>query len=346
MKFVILGHLMGGEQLKKFFPLGRYLPLKLMEAVTASLPAKKSFIVASHFHIFDKAEGWLVGLTLTPQQVKNLSKERVRKKILEAVFFSQEKLGAELLMLGALTSPLTSAGLWLTENPKVKLKITNGNTYTAVISIEAVEEAVRLADLNLSQITIAIVGAAGVIGEAITKHFSQKDVHLILVGRTMEKLERLKSSLTGQNYVITNDLTKIIQADIVVTATSHPTALIRPEILKKNAIVVDVAEPSDVPSNIAEMRPDVICIDGGRVKTEGVDLKMNLGLPKDVSFACMAEVILQALEEEKKNYVGSVDLSHIEETQKWAEKWGFELADFTSFNQPVSVVRFKKLKGN
>ena len=317
-----------------------------MEAVTAFLPAKKSFVVASHFQIFDKAEGWLVGLTLTPQQMKNLPKEKVQKKILEAVLFSQEKLGAELLMLGALTSPLTSAGRWLTENPKIKLKITNGNTYTAVISIEAVEKAARLANLDLSQIKIAIVGATGVIGEAITKHFNQKEVNLILVGRTQEKLQRLRSSLTGQNYELTNDLTKIIQADIVVTATSHPTALIRPELLKENAIVVDVAEPPDVPSNIAETRPDIVCIDGGRVKTKGVDLKMKLGLPKNTSFACMSEVILQALEEEKENHIGSINPKHMKKTQEWAKKWGFELADFTSFNKPVSLVEFKRPKGN
>ena len=346
MKFVILGHLMRGEDLKRFFPLGRHLPLKLMEGVAASLPAKKSFAVASHFQIFDRAEGWLVGLTLTPQQMKTLPKEKVRKKILEAVLFSQEKLGAELLMLGALTSPLTSAGRWLTENPKVKLKITNGNAYTAAISIEAVEKAARLANLNLSQIKIAIVGATGVIGEAITKHFNQKKVNLILVGRTEEKIQWLKSSLSGHNYQLTRDLAKIIQADVVITATSHPTALIRPELLKENAIVIDVAEPPDVPSNIMEARPDIICIDGGRVKTEGIDLKINLGLPKNVSFACMAEVILQALEEERKNHVGSINLNHMEKTQEWAKKWGFELANFACFNKPISLVKFEKLRGD
>ena len=303
------------EDLKRFFPLGRYLPIQLMESFTAFLPARKSFAIISHFQIFNKAEGWMVGLALTPQQMITLPKEKVRNKILGAVLFSQEKLGAELLMLGAYTSPLTSAGLWITENPRVKLNVTNGNTYTAAISIETTERAVEWAGLNLSEIKMAIVGAAGAIGEVITKYFNRKGVNLILVERTEEKFERLEPYLTGQHYKLTCNLAEIIHADLVVTVTSHPAALIRPEFLKENAIVVDVAEPPDVPSNIGEVRPDVICIDGGRVKMGGIDLGVDLGAPKDVGFACMAEVILQALEEKRENYVGSVDLNHLKENQ-------------------------------
>lgn len=344
MKFVILGHLMKREDIRRFFPLGRYLPLKLMEGFSAMLPAKKSFIVSSHFKVFDKAEGWIVGLALTPQQMMVLPKEKIRKKILEAVLFSQEKLGAELLMLGALTAPLTSAGVWLKEHPKVKLNITTGNTYTAAISIEAAQKAARLANLDLSKIKIAIVGAAGTIGEAITKYFNQKGINLILVERISKKFERLKPSLTGKNYKLTCNLAEIIEADIVITATSHPDALIRPEFLKKNAIIVDVAEPSDLPSNISQIRPDVIAIDGGRVKWENIDVGIDLGVPKNVGFACITEVFLQALEERREDYVGSVDLEHLKETQQWAKKWGFELAEFTSFNKPIPLEKFKKVK--
>jgi len=344
MKFVILGHLMKKEDLRVFFPLGRYLPIKLMEGFIAMLPSKKSFQVASHFKVFDKAEGWTVGVALTPQQMMALPKEKVRKKILEAVLFSQEKLGAELLMLGALTAPLTSAGKWLVENPKVKLNITTGNTYTAAISIKGAEKAAELAGLDFSKIKMAIVGAAGVIGEAVTKYFNQKGVNLILVERAEEKFERLKPSLVGKNYKLTCNLAEIIDADLVVTATSHPEALIRPEFLKNNAVVIDVAEPPDVPSNIEEERPDVICIDGGRVRWDNIDCGMDIGTPKHVGFACMTEVIMQALEERRENYVGSVDLNHMKETIEWGEKYGLTLADFTCFNKPIPLERFEKIK--
>ncbi len=342
MKFVILGHLMKRKDLRMFFPLGRYLPLGLMEGFTSFFPAKKSFRVASHFKVLNKAEGWVVGIALTPQQMKSLPKEKVRKKILEAVLFSQEKLGAELLMLGALTAPLTSAGKWLIEQPKVKLNITTGNTYTAAISIEAIEKAASLANLDLSKIKIAIIGAAGTIGGAVSKYFNKKGAKLILVGRTCKSFERIKPFLIGDNYRLTCDVKEIINADIVITATSHPDALINPEFLKENAIVVDVAEPSDLSPNIVEERPDVIAIDGGRVKWEYVDVGIDLGVPPKTGFACMTESILQALEARKENYIGSVDLEHLNETQQWAKKWGFSLADFTSFNKPIPLEKFKK----
>lgn len=343
MKFVILGHLMQREDLRRFFPSGKYLPLKLMEEFTTLLPDTKSFQTAAHFKVFDKAEGWIVGLALTPQQMMTMPKEKVRKKILAATLFAQEKLGADLLMLGALTSPLTSAGIWLTEHPKVKLNITTGNTYTAAISIQAAEKAAKLANLDLSKIKMAIVGAAGVIGEAITKYFNQKNIDLILVERTEEKFDRLKISLRGKNYKLTTNLADIWEADIVITATSHPAALIRPEFLKEKAIVIDVAEPSDVPSNIEEIRPDVICVDGGRVKWENIDVNFDFGTPKNVGFACMTEAILQSLEERRENYVGSIDLNHMVETIAWGKKYGLTLADFTCFNKPIPLEKFSQL---
>jgi len=64
---------------------------------------------------------------------------------------------------------------------------------------------------------------------------------------------------------------------------------------------------------------------------------MNLGLPENTGFACMTEVILQSLENHRRNYVGSVGLDHMTETLAWAKKWGFKLAPFTSFNQPIDI---------
>jgi len=344
MKFVILGHLIGRDDIRKVFPLGRYLPLKLMEGFAFVLPDKKSFQVMSHFNPFGKAEGWIVGLALTPYQMMNSSKEKVRKKILEAALFSQNKLGADILMLGALTAPLTSAGNWLINNPDIKMNITTGNTYTAAISIRAVEKAVSLSGVNLFNKKLAVIGAAGVIGQAIVKYFNQKGIDLILIERTEEKLERLKKCLEGDRYKMSVDIHSIKEADIVVTATCHPDALVRPEFLKKNAIVIDVAEPSDVPSNINEVRPDVIAIDGGRVKWENIDVGMDVGTPKNVGFACMTEVILQTLEERKENYTGEVSLSHLKETIEWGKKYGLTLADFTSFNKSIPSEKFKKVQ--
>jgi len=344
MKFAVLGHLMKRSDLRKFIPLGRFLPVKVMEGMTSILPAKKSFQIASEFTVMNEAKGYLVALPLTPYQMKNLSKEKVRNKILEAVLYAQNELGVELIMLGALTAPLTSAGIWLKEHPKVNVNLTTGNTYTAEIAIEAVHKAANLANLDLSKIKIAIVGATGVTGGGITKYFHKKGRNLILVGRTEENFKRITPFLKeNNNYELTTNLEKIKEAEIIITATSHPDVLIHPPLLKEGAIVVDVTEPSDLPSDIEEKREDVIAIDGGRVEWGDIDLGPQVDLPSNNGFACIAEGMLQALEEEKGDHVGSIELEHIKTVKKWADKWDFKLADFTCFNKPIPLEKFKKI---
>ncbi len=342
MKVAILGHFLTEKQLKENFPGGKYLPVCLIKFIISLFP--KKFRLVSNFDILGKAQGCVVLVLLTSKQMMNSPKEKVRKIILDSILYCQNELKCNLVMLGALTAPITSAGLWLREQPEVKLAITTGNTYTAAITIQAAEKAMELAGLDEKNLNLAVVGSAGVIGEAVVKHFNEKGVHLILVERNMEKFERLKPSLKGNNYELTDDIKNIIKADVVITATSHPEALITGDMLKKNAIVVDVAEPSDVVANINEVRPDVICIDGGRVRWDKVGLGADLGLPKNVGFACMTEGMLQSLEEDKNDYIGSVKMEHLQETIQWAEKWGFGLADFTSFNKPIDLEKFKRIK--
>jgi predicted amino acid dehydrogenase len=342
MKVAILGHLLTKKEYRSIFPFGKYLPLSLMEWIISILPDKKKSMLISHFNILDKAEGYVVGIALTSEQIMKWDKERVRKIILDAILYAQNKLGCDLVMLGALTAPATSAGLWLREQPEVKLSITTGNTYTAAIAIEGAEKAITLAQLKNPK--MAIVGAAGVIGEAIVKYFNANDFDLILVEREMDRFERLEPQLKGDNYVLTDKIADIVKADIIITATSHPEALIIPGYLKHNAIVVDVAEPSDVVADIEEKRPDVISIDGGRVKWEKVNIKFNLGLVKNVGFACMTEGMMQALENDHHDYIGSVDMEHLKETIAWGKKWDFPIADFTCFNKEIPFKKFNDIR--
>jgi predicted amino acid dehydrogenase len=340
MKVAILGHLLTKKEYRSIFPFGKYLPLGLMEWIINILPDKKKFMLISHFNILNQAEGYMVGVALTSEQIMKWDKERVRKIILDAILYAQNELGCELVMLGALTAPVTGAGMWLREQSELKLNITTGNTYTAAIAIEGATKAMELAQMENPK--MAIVGAAGVIGEAIVKHFNEKDFDLLLVERDVNRFERLTPQLKGEKFVLTDKIGDIVNADIIITATSHPEALIIPEFLKQGVIVVDVAEPPDVVPDIEAKRPDVISIDGGRVRWEKVDIKFNLGLVKNVGFACITEGMMQALENDHHDYIGSVDMNHLKETITWGKKWDFPLADFTCFNKVIPLEKFKK----
>ncbi|MFA6252299.1 MAG: NAD(P)-binding domain-containing protein [Candidatus Paceibacterota bacterium] len=344
-RILILGHLISDKSLKEVFKIvnfniGKYLPIWFMKWILAL----RDFTVMSHFDVLGKTDGYFITIRLTAKQMVKLPKEKVRQKILDAILYGQDKLGCDLVMLGALTAPLTSAGTWLREQPELKLNITNGNTYTVAIAIQAAEKAMELSSLNLSGIKLAIIGSAGVIGEGITRYFNQKGADLILVERSMDRFERLSPQLIGSKYKLTDNIEEIVNADIIITATSHPDAIINSNLLKKNAIVVDVAEPPDVSPEIETTRPDVISIDGGRVKWNNIDLGFNFGAPKGVGFACMTEGLMQALENKREDYIGSVTMEHLNETMEWAKKWGFGPAPFASFDKPIDLERFKKIK--
>lgn len=341
-KLIVLGHFLDKEAVYRTLPLARFFPYSWVEAILWHLPARFSFLVVSHFDIIGKAEGYIIGVALTARQMNSPKKEVVRRKLLAATLYAQNKLSCDFLMLGALTAPATSAGLFLTEHPEVKLNVTTGNAYTSAITLHSVYKAAEMAKLNLADLTIAVVGATGTIGEAVARILEDKARQLILIGRDSDKIERLKNKMKGNNYTATIDLNEISKADIIVTATSHPEALIDPKILKRKSIVIDVAEPSDMPKDFELQRPDVINIDGGRVKWPNFDPKFNLGAIRNVGFACVTEGLMMTLENNREHHVGSIDLDYLKKTEEWGEKYGWTVADFTSFNKPVALSKFEQ----
>ena len=46
---------------------------------------------------------------------------------------------------------------------------------------------------------------------------------------------------------------------------------------------------------------------------------------------------MQAIENEQKNHVGSIDLEHLKKTEGWGEKYGFTLRELTNFGIPIRM---------
>ena len=44
---------------------------------------------------------------------------------------------------------------------------------------------------------------------------------------------------------------------------------------------------------------------------------------------------MQAIENEKQNHVGSIDIKHLKKTEKWAEKYGFALNELTNYGNKI-----------
>jgi predicted amino acid dehydrogenase len=316
MKFATLGHLITKKDLD-------HLPPHWIH---------DELIFSPEIDIYG-TKGFIAGLKLTAQQLLNIPLDKARKLMFNAVLYLQDEYHVDLIQLGALTTSLTSGGTWMTNQSDYKGFVNHGDSYTAAVTCQAVQKSLQLKNKNPSDCILAIVGAYGVIGEAVSKILVPQFKHSILIGRREEQLRELEKKMNG-SYETTVDLTTNT-ADIVVTATSHPTGLLNSNHLKKHAIIVDVSQPPNLSKELCKKRPDIFRIDGGYVD---FPRKFNMpvpGMPIGKLFACIVEVIMQAMEGEHKNFVGSIDLNHLRKTEQWAQKYGFTLNELTNFGKPI-----------
>lgn len=310
MKFATIGHLLVWKNIEQF-------PESWIHG---------NLIVSPELNVHG-TKGYISGLTLTAQQMIHLPKEIVRKHILDAAVFLQNEFGVDIIQLGALTTSVTDGGVWVAKQKDYEGFVNHGDSYTAAVTCKSVEMVLRFFDKLPGDQTIAIVGAYGIIGEAVSKILVPQFHHAILIGRRKEKFKELEKNVKG-DFETTVEL-KTKEADVIVTATSHPDALLQSEHLRREAIVVDVSQPPNLSLEMYQARPDVCRVDGGLV-----DFPIITGIPgmaTGKNFACIVEVIMQAMEDERQNHVGSIDLNHLHKTEKWGSKYGFTLNELTNF---------------
>ncbi len=139
----------------------------------------------------------------------------------------------------------------------------------------------------------------------------------------------------------------LARADVVISATSATERVIHAGNLKQGAVVCDISRPANVSEEVDQARPDVLVIDGGVVEVPGLpSFGWDFGFEEGLAYACMAETMMLALEQKYKHYsLGSsgVNLETILQTRYWAGEHGFKLANFRSFNRPLSEEKWQRL---
>lgn len=168
------------------------------------------------------------------------------------------------------------------------------------------------------------------------------------VNAPLEEYQKFAETVINQSPVIYSvDLNGYLpKADVIVTATSQVNSLIQPEMLKFGAIVCDVARPQDVSVEVKEARPDVLVIDGGVVAVPGLpDLGWNFGFETGLAYACMSETMMLALEQQYRHFSLGVDIEiqTIDYLRQLAQKHGFKLAGFRSFDRPLTVEAWEEV---
>ena len=172
-------------------------------------------------------KGWFVACPLTPAHILQLPEKTVYRKIIETGHLA-EKLGANILGLGAFTSVVGDAGQTIAR--ALDVPVTTGDSYTVAVAVKAVQSAADRLGIRPEQARVAIVGANGAIGSVCAELMAESSAELILIGRRQEALEQLSQKILQEQpergsslrMTISTDLSALRQAPETIPGTGWP----------------------------------------------------------------------------------------------------------------------------
>ncbi len=342
------------------YPIARYLPVSVIESL---LKRKDPMVVADVLDVRsdtgEEAVGWFIGCPLTANQLVSLPLDFVWDKLEKCGRIAQE-MGAGILGLGAFTSVVGDGGVTLASRLP-GLAITTGNSYTVATAIEGARRGAELMGHSMQTSHVAVVGASGSIGATCAEILARDAARVTLLGRDRERLDeiaqRIRPEARATIDVATDVAVALPDADVVVTVTSAVEAVILPSHIKRGAVVCDVARPRDVSVRVASERNDVLVIEGGLVRVPGdmrsvrhdkPDTPFSFGFPPGTAYACMSETMMLALERRDESFTlgKTVSVAQVDEINGIAERHGFRLDGFRSFEHAVEPAEIERIRAN
>jgi len=245
--------------------------------------------------------GELIAIVRMPGQ---LLRPEGRQNISEAVRVAVTR-GARVIGLGALTAPATRGGLTLVPELPRGVTLTTGNAFTAAIARANVAEAAQAMGLG-DAATVAVVGCHGSVGTAASRLLAASGTDLLLIGRTVARVERELPDLVTRARV-SSELRDLANADIVLLLTSDPSAKLVPDLVRPGAVVIDLAHPVNIEPDQYQYFLDrgVRVVQGGLVEIPGYHSEVDFRLPsRRAALACLAETYLFAREGIREHSVG------------------------------------------
>jgi len=342
-KFPFLGRILNERQIDFFSTFFPPVYISEIEGITSQATGKV-------------IKGWFVACPYTPRRMMELPARTVYRKIIQTGRMA-EKLGANILGLGAFTSVVGDAGV--TISSELDIPVTTGDSFTVAMAVQAIRDAARVMDIKIEDATVAIVGATGAIGHVCAELLADEAARVLLVARDEKKLEALRDRLQSREKPCRSELVTSVKMDVlkdaqlILTVTSSVHDIIQPQHLQPGSVVCDVARPRDVSAMVAAVRDDILVIDGGMVDVPGpVNFNFNFGFPEGKAYACMAETIALTLEGRFEDYTIGKDitLERVKEITAIAQRHGFRMSGFRSFerevtNQQIEAVRKNARKG-
>ena len=364
-RFAFVIHPLSQEYFKKVKPielLSSVSPPVLMDTLEKAMAYAPPFVYSKITGIRSpngsEAEGWLISVGGTPKEIMRHSPEFTYRRLLAAADLARG-LGAQIMGLGAFTKVVGDAGVTVAK--RAPLPITTGNSYSASGALWAAHDAMRRLRLvrapakgKRAAFKAMVVGATGAIGSVCARLLATTAQEVYLVSPEPAKLLSLKQSILRDTpdaklVVSARADTHISEMDMVVTATSGAGKKVLDIMkVKPGCVITDVARPLDLPPEEVAKRPDVLVVESGEILLPGDVSMKNIGLPKNVAYACLAETIVLALEGRFENFtVGrKIEWERVRDIYRLGLKHGMQLAAISGVNGEFSdadIAQVRKL---
>jgi predicted amino acid dehydrogenase len=202
------------------------------------------------------------------------------------------------------------------------------------------------------QFKAMVVGATGAIGSVCARMMATVAEEVYLVSPETAKLLALKQSILKETpdakvFLSSRADKDIAGMDMIVTATSGAGKKVLDIMkVKPGCVITDVARPLDLPPDEVAKRPDVLVIESGEIHLPGNVSMKNIGLPKNVAYACLAETIVLALEGRFENFtIGrNIEWERVREIYRLGRKHGMKLAAISGVNGVYSDADIRRVR--
>lgn len=348
-RFAFVIHPLSQDFIRKGFPIPKSTPKFVMDKVETLAAHMPPMVYCKMDNIISpsgaEAEGWLISVGGTPKEMLARSPEFTYRRLLQAAKLA-EKMGAQIMGLGAFTKVVGDAGVTVARRSSIP--ITTGNSYSASGALWAAADAMRrmgLVKLDGKSKRVPaktmVIGATGSIGSVSARLLAFAFDEVVLAGRDLKKLEELKASILldtpDANVVCSNNYDELLgDMDMIVTSTSGAgKKILDITKVKPGCVITDVARPLDLPPSEVAKRPDVLVVESGEIElpTKVKGMK-SIGLPPNVIYACLAETIVLALEGRFEVFTVGRDTEwpKVKEIYKLGLKHGMKLAAISGVN--------------
>jgi predicted amino acid dehydrogenase len=320
----------------------RHLPRRLVEVSAAFMPAQCVGTVRGGRSraTGQPVDGLIYALGATPRQMLTRPPEFTYRR-LNAAIDDAARRGAKIVGLGAFTKVVGDAGVTVAR--RAPIPVTTGNSLTIAATLETAKlAAIRLGWASLARGKVMVVGATGSIGSVCSRLLAAAVKDVVLVSIEPPRLEELKRAILAEtpDAQIETDVTtarRVGECDLIVTATSaFGQRVIDASQCKPGAVILDVALPPDISAEEAAVRPDVLVVESGEVLIPGpVDFSFDIGLPPHVSYACLAEAALLAMEGRFESFTLGRDVrpERVKEIYHLFRRHGFQIAPLRTFGR-------------